>query len=113
MLNHHPMPFCNDWERELHFEKHGYKFRAVDQFEYERMADVFMFGEQGKDTHECIRTNAPDRVRLDFGTKYFCVSRLTPKPECLRTFYPVKRTTVAYHGGLASYMQYECGRIDL
>ena len=53
------MPFCNDWERKLHFEKHGYKFRAVYQFEYERMADVFMFGEQGKDTHECIRTNAP------------------------------------------------------
>jgi hypothetical protein len=107
------MPFCNAWERDTHFLKHGYKFRAVDALEYERMADVFMFGAQGHEARECIRPSGEDRVRLDFGTSYFCVSRLSPAPECVRTFYPVKRTTIAYHGGLAGYLQYECGRIDL
>lgn len=107
------MPFCNAWERDTHFLKHGYKFRAADALEYERMADVFMFGAQGVGMHECIRPNGEDRLRFDFGTKYFGVSRLAPIPECVRTFYPVNRATIAYHGGSAGYLHYECGRINL
>jgi hypothetical protein len=107
------MPFCNAWERDTHFVKHGDKFRAADALEYERIADAFMFGAQGQDAQECIRPNGVDRVRFDFWTRYFCVSRLDPVPECLRTFYPVERVTIAYHGGSARYLQYECGRIGL
>jgi hypothetical protein len=107
------MPFCNAWERDTHFEKHGSKFRAVDALEYERMAEAFMFGALGVGVGECVRPSGEDRVRLDYGTRFFCVSRLVPAPECLRTFYPVKRAVIAYHGGPANYLQYECGRIDL
>lgn len=102
------MPFANAYERDIHFVKHGHKFGASDALEYERMADEFMFGPLGAQTHECIRPEGIDRIRFDFGTRYEGVA--CRAPEFLRTFYPVRTTTIARHGGEAAYFAYECSR---
>jgi len=105
------MPFANDIERDLHFAKHGHKFRALDAFQYETMADQFMFGALSADTRECIRPSQVDRVRFGFVTHYQGIACMTP--EFVRTFYPVKQTTIARRGGEAGYFAYECSRIGL
>ena len=105
------MPFCDPLERDMHFVKHGQKFGAGDASEYERMADIFMFGAATDDSRDCIRPNNGDRVRFGFVTHLEGVVRRLPVPECIRTFYPVRRTTIARHGGEARYFAYECARI--
>lgn len=105
------MPFSTDFERNLHFTKHGHKFGAADASEYERMADEFMYGPLDIDTHECIRPSGIDRVRFGFGTHYEGVARRFP--EFVRTFYPVKATIITRHGGEAEYFAYECSRMTL
>ena len=104
------VPFANTFERDLHFAKHGHKFGAADALQYERMADVFMFGGIGVETHECIRPRNTDRVRFDFGTHYEGVACIVP--EFVRTFYPVRAATIARHGDEAGYFAYECGRVS-
>jgi len=105
------MPFANPLERELHFIKHGHKFGATNAQEYERMADVFMFGPMDVDTKECIRPRKIDRVRFGFGTHYEGVACVVP--EFVRTFYPVRAVIITRHGGEAEYFAYECGRVNL
>jgi hypothetical protein len=102
------MPFCNTWERDTHFVKHGHKLGAADASEYESMADEFMDGPLG-DAHECSRPEH-DRVRFGFVTHLEGIARPTPAPECIRTFYPVMATTIARHGGEAGYFTFECNR---
>jgi hypothetical protein len=103
------VPYCNSWERAIHFAKHGHKFGASDASEYERMAEVFMYGPLNGDGHECIRPQG-DRVRFGFATHYEGVTRTAPAPECIRTFYPVELTTIARRGGEAAYFRFECRR---
>jgi len=102
------MPFCNDWERDSHFAKHGHKLKAVDAFEYEKMADEFMDGPLG-DARECSRPEH-DRVRFGFFTHLLGIAHPTPAPECIRSFYPVTPMTIARRGGEASYFTFECNR---
>lgn len=102
------MPFCNAWERDTHFVKHGHKFGAADASEYERMADEFMVGPLG-DARECSRADH-DRLRFGFVTHLECIARTAPAPECIRTFYPVGATAIARHGGEAGYFVFECNR---
>lgn len=104
------MPFANSFERDLHFTKHGHKFGARDAQEYEMLADTFMYGPLDQDTRECIRPGAIDRVRFGFGTHYEGVARMIPLPEVIRTFYPVKQTAIARHGGESGYFDFECER---
>lgn len=111
MINSLPMPFCNALERDTHFVKHGSKFGAVDAAEYERMADMFVFGARAGDAQDCIRPYNGDRVRFGFVTHFECVVRRVPVPECVRTFYPVKATLIARHGGEAGYFADECARV--
>jgi len=105
------MPFANTLELELHFKKHGHKFGLTTKEDFERLADVFMFGPMNANTQECIRPSGADRLRLDFITVYFGVASVLP--EFVRTFYPVERRTIVRHGGSAGYFAYECGRVDL
>jgi len=107
------MPFCDAWERATHFAKHGHEFAAVDAMEYERIADDFIFGPRDAVTHECTRPSGHERLRFDFVIRYFGVARVVPAPECVKTFYVVKGSTVAHHGGAQGYFQYECGRINV
>lgn len=107
------MPFRNVLERDLHFTKHGHKFGASDAAEYERMADEFMHGPLGVDTHECKRPVSPtgvqDRLRFDFGTHYQGVACIAP--VFIRTFHPVELRFILKRGGEAAYFAYQCGRM--
>jgi hypothetical protein len=105
------VPFANTLERDVHFTKHGHKFGATDASEYERMADVFMFGLMGVNTHECIRPRNIDRLRFDFGTHYEGVACISP--EFVRTFYPVERRFILRRGGERGYFTHECSRTSL
>lgn len=104
------MPFASLYERDLHFTKHGQKFGARDAREYERMADRFMYGPMDAATNQCIRPEAIDRVRFGFVTHYEGIARQVPAPEVIRTFYPVRLTTIARRGGEAAYFVFECKR---
>ena len=105
------VPFANTFERDLHFTKHGHKFGALDASDYERIADVFMFGVMGIATHECIRPGNVDRVRFDFRTHYEGVACILP--EFVRTFYRVERRFILKYGGEARYFAHECSRTNL
>jgi hypothetical protein len=105
------MPFCDPFERDLHFEKHGHKFRAKDADEYERMAETFISEMSTPDTRDCFRPDGVHRLRFDVGTRYFGVARTHPIPECLRTFHPVGLSKINRHGGRESYFRWECARI--
>ena len=102
------VPFKSALERDLHFAKHGHKFRASDALQYERMADEFMFGALGPRTHECFRPEQ-HRVRFDFGTYHEGV--VCRPPEFVRTFYPVRAMTIARYGGETGYFAHECDRV--
>src|SRR5216684_9386331 len=99
------VPYCNAWELAIHFAKHGQKFAASDASEYERIAEVFMDGPLNGDAQECFRPEG-DRLRFGFVTHYFGVTRRIPAPECIRTFYPVKPTTIARRGGEPGYFAF-------
>lgn len=107
------MAFCNQFERDIHFAKHGHDFGAADASEYEQMADDFMYGPLGPDTHECTRplgpTGVQDELRFDFGTHFEAVACIVP--AFIRTFYTVRIMIIARHGGQLGYFAYECGRI--
>lgn len=99
------MPFANAMELEIHFRKHGRKFGIATKEEYERLADLFMFGQMGPNTRECLRPGGADRLRFDFVTVHFGVASVVP--AFVRTFYPVERRIVMRHGGSAGYFAYE------
>ena len=105
------MPFCDSFERDIHFVKHGHKFGAVDAYEYEKIADSFMFGPAAADCRDCTRPRNGDRVRFGFVTHLEGVTRRLPPPECIRTFYPVRPVMIARHGGEAGYFAFECARV--
>ena len=66
---------------------------------------------QPVDARDCVRPNYGHRVRFGFVSHLEGVARRIPAPECVRTFFPVKRTTIARHGGEAGYFRFECDRI--
>ena len=107
------MAFCNTYERDIHFAKHGTEFGVADAIQYERLADRFAFGAKGPNTQDCIRPTGTDGIRFDFATHYFSVCYLVPQPPCLRTFYVVRGKTIAKQGNEAGYFRYECSRINL
>jgi hypothetical protein len=102
------MPFETQFSRDIHFQKHGHKFGAVNAIQYENMADNFMFGAMTMSMAECIRANAIDRLRYNYMNRHLGVASVAP--VFVRTFYPVPQHTVAHHGGAASFFTYECGR---
>jgi len=112
VVNTATMPFCNQWERDTHFARHGASFGAVDAEEYEQMADTFAFGARAGDAQDCPRPGG-DRVRFGFVTHLESVVKTLPRPECIRTFYAVRAATIARHGNEAGYFAFECARIHL
>lgn len=105
------MPFLSQFQRDIHFQKHGREFNAADAVEYERMADEFMFGAMTLVMRECVRANGNERLRFSVAHHHFGAANLAP--EFIKTFYRVPMHTVNRHGGSASYFNYECGRMDL
>ncbi|SRR5258708_35406735 len=105
------MPFANNFERALHFQKHGHEFGASTEIDYEQMADAFMFGILAPPAQECTRPNRVDRLRFNNSNRNFGVAHV--RPEFLRTFYRVSSIKIARHGGGAAFFGYECARMNL
>jgi hypothetical protein len=107
------LPFANQFELALHFEKHGRKFGLLpgQEAEYERMADEFLFGDMPPRVKQCIRANGIDRLRFCFRRTFFGVACLIP--ECVRTFYPPEDEVIIARGGNAAFFRFECGRVIL
>ncbi len=103
-----PMPFANADERAMHFERHGHEFGAVDEVQYERMADAFMVGPMTITTRECVRPNRTHRVRLNYVNKHFGVAVVNG--EIVLTYYIVPLHKIIRRGGIAAVFAYECGR---
>jgi pyocin large subunit-like protein len=100
------VPFPNAKQRSLHFVKHGHKFGAVDEFDYERMADVFMSSPMHPNMHECYRaTGTLDRIRLDALTRFFGVAY---HGMVLRTFHPRNAHEIALKGGPQKFVLFKC-----
>ena len=102
------MPFASPNERAIHFAKHGHKFGARSDIEYERLADAFMSGAMDADTWECVRPGRVNRVRFRTTNRHLGIACI--HPAFIRTFYPVSAGHVAHYGGSAKYFAYECGR---
>ena len=105
------VPFKNPMKRALHFARHGHDFGARDEFDYERMADVFVCGPIVPPTGQCFRVEGGDRVRFNAVSAYFGAACIAP--EYVRTFYIPNAPWIASHGGNAGFLAYECGRVDL
>ena len=105
------MPFENAMERAIHFVKHGAKFGAATEAEYEQLADAFMFDQLTAPTNECTRPSGIDRLRFNGTNRHFGVA--CTAPEFVRTFYPVEQRKIVRHGGNAAFFALECGRVNL
>jgi hypothetical protein len=105
------MPFVNDYERDIHFKKHGNKFNATDAVQYENMADAFMFGAIKVSMIEGNRKNLIDRIRFNLANRHFGVASINP--EFVKTFYPVSLHTVTHYGGGRGYFEFERDRTDV
>ena len=66
------MPFLDAILRHEHFKKHGAVFGALNEIEYERLADAFLRGPKGSTVLEYIRSQG-DCVRFDPVTNEFGV----------------------------------------
>ena len=99
-------------KRAIHFARHGHEFGARDEFDYERMADEFLYGPMVPPTAECFRLmGRGDRVRFSPASLHFGVVCMAP--EYIRTFYIPNMAWIISHGGTAGFWAYECGRVDL
>ena len=105
------VPFDTQMKRDIHFQKHGHEFGAVDAADYERMADDFMFGLMNAYTRECQRPNHGSRLRFNTWNRRFGSASVAPAH--LKTFYRVNWGTINYHGGELQYFAWECGRISV
>ena len=105
------MPFANNIERAIHFQKHGPKLGIATEEEYERLADSFLFGPLAPPTSECTRPNQIDCLRFNDWSSRFGVACI--RPVFVRTLYRVDRAKIARHGEAPGFFRYECGRTNL
>jgi hypothetical protein len=101
------VPFLSALHRGTHFQKHGHKFGLANEFDYEVMADTFMFGPMNSDTQECTRPTGRN-CRLDFRAGHFASGYA---PRIVITFYVVDAGRARRKGGMAGLFAYECGRV--
>jgi hypothetical protein len=105
------MPFANNLERDLHFERHGPALGAKSAIEYEVMADTFMTRPLTLTMRECIRPNQTDRVRINVANHHFGVGVVAS--AVIQTYYIAPLHRVIRRGGIAQFFDYECKRTDL
>ena len=105
------MPFSSPEEGAIHFLKHGHKFGAATELEYEQMADTFMTEPMTLTRRECIRPNGTDRLRFDIANNHFGVAVVAS--AIIKTYYVIKAFTIQHHGGKVAYFTFECGRTDV
>lgn len=101
------MPFASPPQLSLHFAKHGHKFGAATEQDYEKMADAFMSQALHSQLHECIGTNG-DRIRLEEITLYYGVAY---NVSTIRTFHTKDANQIAHAGGPAGYIAQKCAEV--
>jgi hypothetical protein len=102
------VPFLNPVLRQIHFQKHGHKFGASDEFHYERMADAFMNAPMQLGMHEGTvkrQNGVVDRLRLQEVTLYYGVIY---NVSVVRSFYPRHPREITSHGGAAGFIVAKC-----
>lgn len=103
------VPFRNARERQIHYAKHGHKFGAADEFDYERMADMFMSQPMHADLFECINpTGDHDRNRIEGTTRFFGVAYGS---SLVRTLHIKTASQIAAKGGPLGYVLYKCSEV--
>jgi hypothetical protein len=103
------VPFLNARDREMHFKKHGSVFGALNEFDYERMADAFMSEILHADLHECRRlTGTQDRIRLNGINRHYGVAYnlLT-----VRTYHIRDEHGIRLRGGPAGFVAFKCAEV--
>jgi hypothetical protein len=102
------VPFLDAKQRALHYLKHGHKFGAADDFEYEKLADAFMGAPWHPGLHDGVRRNSTrDRIRLDEMTLH---SGVAYNKTILRTYHIRFSYEISRAGGMAGFMAQECAR---
>jgi hypothetical protein len=105
------MPFSSQYERAIHFERHGRLLRAATELEYEQMADALMFNPMTLAMRECIRPDGIDRLRFDVSNDHFGAAIV--QTPTLKTFYMVTAFMIRVRGGKKAFFDYECARTDV
>lgn len=106
------MPFADANLRAIHFLKHGREFGAVDELQYEQMADGFLGGAMTIAMRECVRPNGTDRLRANIANNHFGVAIVGC--AIIRTYYIVPpHQIVGRTGTIAKFFGYECARTDI
>ena len=89
--------------------KHGHRFGAVDEYDYERMADCFMAMPLHANLFECVNpTGDRDRNRIEGGTHIFGVAY---NVSILRTFHIRDAASIARAGGPMAWVLQKCAKI--
>jgi hypothetical protein len=100
--------FLSTWQRSLHFAKHGHEFGALNEFDYEIMAETFMSAIMRPNMRECCRTTGThDRCRIDGTTRQFGIAYdvLT-----IRTYYVVTASKIRRYRSAVGYVQAQCAK---
>jgi hypothetical protein len=102
------VPFYSAVQRTKHFLKHGHEFGAVDEHEYEKLADFFMSMPPNANLYECVNpTGTNDRNRLDGITLHFGVDF----SRGIRTFHIRGAFSIAHRGGPRGFVNHKCAEI--
>jgi hypothetical protein len=102
------VPFYSPVQRKKHFLKHGHVFGAADEFDYERMADIFMLSFLHLNMFECVNpTGTRDRIRLDGITRHFGVDFSMG----IRTYHIRDASGIARRGGPLGFVTHKCSEV--
>jgi len=98
------VPFASALHLTTHFHKHGHRFGAATENDYEKMAEAFMSQPLHADLYECTRTDG-DRIRLEGITHYYGVAY---DVTIIRTFHIRDAHGIAMRGGPAGFVAHKC-----
>jgi hypothetical protein len=103
------VPFESAYKLKIHFVKHGWKFGAATQEDYERMADAFMSKPITADIYECVSPHGRhDRNRLEGSTLHFGAAY---NGTVLYTFHPKTADNVQRKGGPLGFVLSKCAEV--
>jgi hypothetical protein len=89
--------------------KHGSKFGAVNEFDYEQMADAFMSAAMHPNLYECVKsTGTHDRIRLDGITRHYGVAY---NVLTIRTYHIRDEYSINLRGGPAGFVAFKCAEV--
>ncbi len=100
------VPFASALQLSTHFLKHGKKFGAASEQEYEQMADAFMSKPIRAGLFECTSVHGRcERNRIEESTLYFGVAY---NGSTIATFFPHSALTVKSKGGSQGFILSKC-----